>query len=257
MVGAYTGEKWRNIRSAAMARDDRRCQSCGRRDRLHAHHITPVREFDSEADAHYLDNLVILCKRCHKIWEGRDARPRLADAEHGHTIPGVVGELVSDMLWRHCLPAALPEILSRHVAGDPAVCSKCFGILQGTPQFTAMKPFRETLRAVAFRERTLPSADPEDYTTPPVENYCDTCAEEYHTSWETFFGECQKPIRDKRADLLRRILGEVWDPTRHLIPIPRERVRLAHNESRPVAPGHDGAGVRRRARSPDVPTVRV
>jgi len=33
------------------------------------HHIKPVREFDDPADAHQLDNVVCLCRSCHRTVE--------------------------------------------------------------------------------------------------------------------------------------------------------------------------------------------
>lgn len=66
------GSSWGPARAQVLDRDEV-CQNCGEdgsNRRLHVHHIIPVREFrDSDhhelEDAHTLDNLVLLCDRCH------------------------------------------------------------------------------------------------------------------------------------------------------------------------------------------------
>lgn len=201
----YTGEAWETARRKAFDRDDSRCQSCGRRDELHAHHVRPVRSFDTPEDAHFVDNLVVLCKQCHGIWEGRNTRPRLADMDTETAIEGVVARLTTDTMWRHCLPAALPGLMSREIAGDPALCSKCFTRIGGRPEFTILRRFREMLRAVAFHERSLPKADLERYNQPPVENYCQKCASRVADSGATHFFEGGK-IRIRHARSYR-----VWN----------------------------------------------
>ncbi|MUV89160.1 hypothetical protein GJ629_03985 [Halapricum sp. CBA1109] len=73
--GGYSrryGPGWATARSAVRERDGV-CQYCGHdgsERRLEVHHIAPVRQFrnDPESDlrdAHDLDNLVLLCRRCH------------------------------------------------------------------------------------------------------------------------------------------------------------------------------------------------
>lgn len=70
------GDGWAVARERALKRDDR-CQRCGEDGSdldLDVHHIVPVRAFheadDQEpSDAHDLDNLVVLCKRCHALVE--------------------------------------------------------------------------------------------------------------------------------------------------------------------------------------------
>jgi hypothetical protein len=75
---AYSGN-WYRIRERALERDDHRCQYCGK-ERTEIgrepdiHHIVPVREFDDPQEAHSIDNVVALCRSCHRY------------AEHG-TIP--------------------------------------------------------------------------------------------------------------------------------------------------------------------------
>lgn len=68
------GEGWATARRQALLRDHARCQNCGMSDNEHhdefgrqldVHHIEPVRTFDDPSDAHELDNIVTLCRRCH------------------------------------------------------------------------------------------------------------------------------------------------------------------------------------------------
>ena len=57
----YT-EDWDTIRKQVYARDGNRCVMCGKKGRLHAHHIVPVRISHNNS----LSNLVSLCEHCHK-----------------------------------------------------------------------------------------------------------------------------------------------------------------------------------------------
>lgn len=68
------GPLWRERRWEALQRDNFECQDCGMTMRecrgqyevgLHVHHIVPYREFDSDEEAHKLDNLETLCPQCH------------------------------------------------------------------------------------------------------------------------------------------------------------------------------------------------
>lgn len=74
-VSGY-GSGWSKVREKARKRDDNTCQVClnGEEDgeRIEVHHIKPVREFEKKSDAHFLDNVVCLCKKCH------------SNAEHGN-----------------------------------------------------------------------------------------------------------------------------------------------------------------------------
>lgn len=80
----YYGSNWNRKRSEALERDSFECLVCGmvpeeHHDRynrgLDVHHIRPVQTFDEPEDANTLDNLVTLCDRCHKRWEGVPLRP--------------------------------------------------------------------------------------------------------------------------------------------------------------------------------------
>ncbi|WP_459810417.1 HNH endonuclease [Halopiger thermotolerans] len=69
----YNG-KWRTTRRRALDRDDHTCQHCGRSrsDIGHepdVHHLVPVRDFDNPQNAHTLDNVICLCRRCHRLAE--------------------------------------------------------------------------------------------------------------------------------------------------------------------------------------------
>jgi len=72
----YTGT-WAKIRRRALERDNHTCQSCGAtRDELgqepDVHHIVPVREHDDPEQAHRLDNVICLCRSCHRKVEVGD-----------------------------------------------------------------------------------------------------------------------------------------------------------------------------------------
>lgn len=84
----YYGETWDQKRREALQRDGFECQSCGigRADHhdaygrdLHVHHINPIRTYANPGRANELSNLVTLCEKCHKQWEGVPLRPQLAD----------------------------------------------------------------------------------------------------------------------------------------------------------------------------------
>lgn len=75
------GETWGHYRLKGLERDSYQCQKCGisqqehRREYekgLHVHHLTPFREFEDEEKAHQLDNLITLCKECHREVEPLD-----------------------------------------------------------------------------------------------------------------------------------------------------------------------------------------
>lgn len=62
---------WWSVRRKARKRDGYSCQVCGtgstEQDRkLDVHHIRPVREFDKPQESHTLDNVITLCRSCHR-----------------------------------------------------------------------------------------------------------------------------------------------------------------------------------------------
>jgi DNA-directed RNA polymerase subunit RPC12/RpoP len=68
------GEGWWRIRREALQRDGFRCQNCERTKQdlgqnPDVHHLTPVREFEHPENAHELENVVSLCRSCHRFVE--------------------------------------------------------------------------------------------------------------------------------------------------------------------------------------------
>lgn len=68
------GKKWWQIRRAALERDNSECQLCekgtsqiGRKPDVH--HLQRVRDFDDPQDAHTLNNVISLCRSCHRCVE--------------------------------------------------------------------------------------------------------------------------------------------------------------------------------------------
>ncbi|WP_321576066.1 HNH endonuclease signature motif containing protein [Halosolutus gelatinilyticus] len=69
----YNG-RWRAVKRKALERDDHTRQHCGiTRDEIEhepdVHHIKPVREFNDPQLAHTLENLICLCRNCHRYVE--------------------------------------------------------------------------------------------------------------------------------------------------------------------------------------------
>jgi len=60
----YT-ENWDVIRKRVYQRDGYRCVMCGKKGKLHAHHIIPVRISKDNS----LNNLVSVCNKCHRKLE--------------------------------------------------------------------------------------------------------------------------------------------------------------------------------------------
>lgn len=65
----YTGD-WLEVKNSALKRDNHRCQKCGKEkeeigQEPDVHHITPVKEFDDQNEAHKLSNVICLCRSCH------------------------------------------------------------------------------------------------------------------------------------------------------------------------------------------------
>jgi 5-methylcytosine-specific restriction endonuclease McrA len=54
--------RWRELRVRALIRAGSRCERCGSRDKLHAHHLVPVEAGGRDQ----LRNLQVLCEGCHK-----------------------------------------------------------------------------------------------------------------------------------------------------------------------------------------------
>lgn len=62
----------RELAVKVFSRDDYRCQSCGRDERLGIHHITPR----AEGGADIIENLIVLCNQCHDAVEEADIHSR-------------------------------------------------------------------------------------------------------------------------------------------------------------------------------------
>lgn len=74
------GENWEEQRVAARTRAGFRCERCGRselelRRELDVHHRVRFIKFESYEEANKLDNLIALCKSCHKIEERGNQLP--------------------------------------------------------------------------------------------------------------------------------------------------------------------------------------
>lgn len=68
---ARYGRNWKQQRKKALERDGYECLLCGTSEDLNVHHKTPIRTFDKSTDgwwrlANDLDNLITLCRSCHK-----------------------------------------------------------------------------------------------------------------------------------------------------------------------------------------------
>ena len=82
----YRGENWKPIRNKVRERDNYECQECGSTiEELgqipDCHHIKPESSFDEPTDAHFVENLVLLCRNCHPVLEElkpAEQRERLA-----------------------------------------------------------------------------------------------------------------------------------------------------------------------------------
>ena len=80
------GPDWYDIANRTRKRDNYTCQVCGKRRKgslrkkaLHVHHITPLRAFGGDYEAaNHPDNLVTLCKSCHKKVESGSTPLQLA-----------------------------------------------------------------------------------------------------------------------------------------------------------------------------------
>jgi len=63
--------EWRRIRDAILVKYNNECFECGITKKLVAHHIIPRRYFEDPKDADYEENLVVLCRKHHIVWEAR------------------------------------------------------------------------------------------------------------------------------------------------------------------------------------------
>jgi DEAD/DEAH box helicase domain-containing protein len=66
------GLNWESIREKIMKRDEYKCQNCGKPSSKHilnVHHIKPFRSFIPQSNANQPNNLISLCKNCHRLVE--------------------------------------------------------------------------------------------------------------------------------------------------------------------------------------------
>ncbi|UPV73359.1 HNH endonuclease [Halorussus limi] len=80
------GEKWWRVRREALDRDDYSCQNCGETAEEigrnpDVHHIKRVRNFDCPQEAHALENVVTLCRSCHRNVEAGNVSVPATSAE--------------------------------------------------------------------------------------------------------------------------------------------------------------------------------
>lgn len=195
---AYEGEEWNEARKAAMARDNALCQCCGTDSDLHAHHIKPVREFDNPQDAHYVENLVMLCPSCHRHWEGVREKPVLADAEVGVTVNEIAGKLTLDTLVRETFSAALPEIFWRYLVCNPANCSICFRNIDGPEIRIPWANYLKTLSSVVDLHPLRVSGVHRNENATPALSYCEKCANSRDM-------ERGSPHQNRRMEMVDRI----------------------------------------------------
>ena len=85
----YRGGNWKVQTALARERDGFRCRNCGVTEetlgrQLDVHHKTPVRLFASAVAANRLDNLISVCRPCHKRLEDMAAAelPLFRDVRH-------------------------------------------------------------------------------------------------------------------------------------------------------------------------------
>lgn len=70
----YYGPTWLAARAAAMQRAKGICERCKKAEAVHVHHLMPVRIFAILDDAHFQENLLAVCTRCHGIEERKVRR---------------------------------------------------------------------------------------------------------------------------------------------------------------------------------------
>ena len=69
---------WETIRQRVMARDGYRCVDCGGKEELEVHHIVPL----AEGGTNTPDNLITLCKRCHRRRTREFMKRRMKHRKH-------------------------------------------------------------------------------------------------------------------------------------------------------------------------------
>ena len=84
----------RSVYAAVDARDERQCRCCGRREKLHHHHLT----FRSKGGGDCVENVLLLCVLCHallharQLWIfGKDACRRISFEIHEAAVVDLFG----------------------------------------------------------------------------------------------------------------------------------------------------------------------
>lgn len=80
------GRGWWRTRKQALKRDEYRCRICGKTEgqigrKPDVHHRKRVRDFGHPQDAHTLDNVIALCRSCHRRVESGDVEAPLPPNE--------------------------------------------------------------------------------------------------------------------------------------------------------------------------------
>ena len=76
------GTNWQSRKRATLNRDKRTCQICGKPGN-DVHHVVPKRKFNDKNESNGLDNLITLCKRCHRIEDAKvQKEERLENGTH-------------------------------------------------------------------------------------------------------------------------------------------------------------------------------
>jgi len=88
----YYGETWNRKRKKVQERDENVCQLCQKQpeQKPDVHHIKPVREFENPNEAHTMENMVQLCRSCHRKMEvktEKEQRERIEIPERGTVSP--------------------------------------------------------------------------------------------------------------------------------------------------------------------------
>lgn len=60
----YASQEWKSACAEVYKRDNATCQKCGAKEKLHVHHVIGFANKELRAD---IDNLVLLCAKCHRF----------------------------------------------------------------------------------------------------------------------------------------------------------------------------------------------
>lgn len=86
----YKSKQWQRVREQAMQRDARLCVDCLKRNQIttaeEVHHIIELDEtnINNPSITLNLDNLVCLCRECHRARHGEQTEQRYTVDEFGH-----------------------------------------------------------------------------------------------------------------------------------------------------------------------------